>query len=83
MVTQKDVTVIDKDKIPVGRVVGTYTFLRDMGKALAKGQALQVPVADASEAKKVTGRWRAYFKGRAHSNREVKGDKITVFLSLD
>jgi len=81
MVSQKDVTVIDKDKVPAGKLVGTYTFLRDMGGTLEKDKAIQVTAKDAAEAKKIQNRWRAYFKGVAHSRKEVlPGGKITVYL---
>lgn len=84
MVNKKDVTVIDKDKVPAGKQVGEYTFLRDMGKTLTKDQALQLKAQDAGEAKKIQNRWRAYFKKEARTRREVLTDgKITVYLWLE
>lgn len=84
MVTKKDVLVIDKAAVPKARLVGSYTFLRDMGKALEKKQALQIKVADATEAKKVQSRWRSYFKGNAHSRKEAQPDNtLIVYLWLE
>lgn len=84
MVSQKDTVIIDKDKVPGVRLVGAYTFLRDMGKTLAKDKAIQLVAADATEAKKIQNRWRAYFKGKAHSRKEVSPEgKITLYLWLD
>lgn len=84
MVSQKDTTIIDKAKVPAGKVVGTFTFLRDIGKTLAKDKAVQLTAGDAAEAKKVQNRWRAYFKGTAHSRKEALPDgKITVYLWLE
>ncbi len=81
MIDRKDVAVIDKDKVPAGKLVGAYTFLRDMGKTLEKDKAIQVTAKDAAEAKKIQNRWRAYFKGNAHSRKEARPDgKITVYL---
>lgn len=81
MVSRKDVLLIDKDKVPAGKLVGTYTFLRDMGKLLEKDKAIQLTAKDTAEAKKVQNRWRAYFKGTAHSRKEVLPDgKVTVYL---
>jgi len=81
MVSRKDVLIIDKDKVPAGKLVGTYTFLRDMGKTLEKDKAIQTTAKDAAEAKKIQNRWRAYFKGVAHSRKEVLPDgKVTIYL---
>ncbi|GAI15663.1 unnamed protein product [marine sediment metagenome] len=35
MVSKKDVTIVDRDKVPPGKLVGAYTFLRDMGNILS------------------------------------------------
>ncbi len=81
MVNAKDVNIIDKDKVPAGKLVGTYTFLRDMGKTLEKDKAIQVKAKDAAEAKKVQNRWRAYFKGESHTRHEAQSDgSVLVFL---
>jgi len=83
MVEQKDANVIDKTKVPAGRAIGAYTFLRDMGKKLTKSQAIEVSVKDTPEASKVQNRWRSYFKKDAHSRRETQANgKITVYLWL-
>lgn len=84
MVTKNDTLVIDKSKVPTGKVVGTFTFLRDMGKALPNDKAIQVKAGDAAEAKKIQNRWRSYFKKQGKSRREVQPDnKILVFLWLE
>lgn len=83
MVNRKDATIIALDKVPPSKLVGTYTFLRDMGKGLAKDQAIQLTANDATEAKKVQNRWRSYFKGKAHSKKETTNGKITVYLWLE
>lgn len=84
MVEKKDTLIIDKSKVPAGKLVGAFTFLRDMGKTLATEKAIQIKTEDAPEAKKVQNRWRAYFKGKAHSRREVQPDgKIIVYLWLE
>lgn len=84
MVNQQDLVIIDKAKMPAGKVIGQYTFLRDAGKKLADNKAILVKAADAPEAKKIQSRWRAYFKGNAHSRKEVSPDgKITVYLWLE
>ncbi|GAH45298.1 unnamed protein product [marine sediment metagenome] len=81
MVSKENIIIIDKDKVPPGRLVGTYTFLRDMGKTLEKDKAIQLTAKDAAEAKKVQNRWRAYYKGVAHSRKEeLPSGKITVYL---
>lgn len=81
MERRKDVLIIDKDKVPAGKLVGTYTFLRDMGKTLEKDKAIQLTAKDATEAKRIQNRWRAYFKGIAHSRKEAQPDgKITIYL---
>lgn len=83
MITQKDILTVDKDRVPLGKLVGAYAFLKDMGKALEGNKALQVPVEDATEAKTIQRRWRAYFKKEAHSRRQVQPDgKITLYLWL-
>ncbi len=78
MVSQKDITIIEKGKIPAGKLIGTYTFLRDVGKTLEKDKAIQVMAKDVAEAKKVQNRWRAYFKGTAHSRKEVQSNKTVI-----
>lgn len=83
MASQKDATIIDKTSIPAGKVIGTFTFLRDMGKTLAKNKAIQVTAEDAQEAKKIQNRWRSYFKNEARTRKEIKDDKITVYLWLE
>ena len=81
MVSKENVTVIDKDKVPAGKLVGTYTFLRDMGKILEGDKAIQLTASNAAETKKIQNRWRAYFKGVAHSRKEVLPDgKVTIYL---
>lgn len=84
MTSQKDATIIDKNKVPAGKLVGAYTFLRDMGKTLEKDKAIQIKTGDAAEAKKIQNRWRAYFKKEARTRREVQPDgKIMVYLWLE
>lgn len=83
MVTKKDVHIINKSDVPAGRLIGQYTFLRDIGKTLSKDKAIEIVAKDAAEAKKIQNRWRAYFKGNTRSQREVQPDgKIKVYLSL-
>ena len=84
MIDVKDASIIEKSKVPAGKVTGTYTFLKDMGEKLSKEQAISVKAGDVAEAKKVQNRWRSYFKGKAHSRRELLPDgKATVYLWLD
>lgn len=84
MVSQKDALVIDKAKVPVGKVVGTYTFLRDMGKTLEKNEAIKITAPSQPDAKKIQTRWRAYFKGAAHSRKEALPEgKVLVYLWLE
>ena len=85
MVEKNNATVIQKKTIPVGGVVGTFTFLRDMGKKLKEEEAISVKADDASEAKKIQNRWRAYFKSNAHSRKEATLDdgKVIVYLWLE
>ena len=81
MVSKNDVTVIDKAKVPAGKLVGTYTFLRDIGKTLEKDKAIQLTASNAAEAKKIQNRWRAYFKSNAHSRKELPlNGKVTIYL---
>lgn len=84
MVSKKDTVIIDKEKVPAAKVAGSYTFLRDMGKALEKDKAIQVNCLNAVEAKKVQNRWRAYFKKEACTRREIQPDgRIIVYLWLE
>lgn len=84
MLDQKSVSVVNKKQVPPGKVTGSFTFLRDKGKNLAKDQALQIKVEDAKAAKQVQSRWRAYFKGKAHSRRDIQPDgSIMVYLWLE
>lgn len=84
MTDQKDALVIAKADVPTGKVVGTYTFLRDMGKTLGNDKAIQVKATDSGEAKKVQNRWRAYFKKEAKTRKEVQADgKVLVYLWLE
>ena len=83
MITEKDAVVIDKSAIPTGKLIGKYTFLRDMGKTLAKEKAIQITTTDAKEAKKIQNRWRSYFKMQGKSRREIQPDsKIVIHLWL-
>lgn len=83
MVNQEDATIISLDKVPPSKLVGAYTFLRDMGKVLGKNEAIQLTATDAIEARKVQNRWRSYFKGKAHSKKETTNGKITIYLWLE
>lgn len=83
MAGQKDITIIDKSKIPVGKVKGTYTFLRDTGETLASNKAILITTTDVTEAKRIQNRWRSYFKSEARTRKEVKDNKITVYLWLE
>jgi len=83
MATKKDATIIEKASIPAGKVVGTFTFLREMGETLTENKAIAITATDVQEAKKIQNRWRAYFKMEAKTRKEVKGDKITVYLWLE
>jgi len=81
MVDKKNVTVIPKEQVPGAKLVGEYTFLRDMGKDLKDEQAIQVKTKDTTEAKRVQNRWRAYFKSEAHTRKEVQKDgSVIVYL---
>lgn len=81
MVSQKDATIIGRADVPAGRIVATYTFLRDMGKTLEKDKAIRIKAADATEAKKIQNRWRAYFKKEARTRKDVRPDgTVMVFL---
>ena len=81
MVTKNDAKVIKRTEIPA-RVSVRLAWLKTMGKSLAKGEAIEVPVADKAEARKIQGRWRAYMgKGKAHSRRLTEDNgKITLYL---
>ncbi|GAI82962.1 unnamed protein product [marine sediment metagenome] len=84
MVSKKDTVIIDKGKVPAAKLVGSYTFLRDMGKALKDDEAIKVNCLNAVEAKKIQNRWRAYFKKEACTRREIQPDgKIIVYLWLE
>jgi len=84
MLDKKSVSVIQKKQVPPGKVTGSFTFLREMGKDLAKDKALQIKAEDAKAAKQVQSRWRAYFKGTAHSRRDIQLDgTIMVYLWLE
>lgn len=81
MIDPKSATIIPKDKVPEGKLISKYTFLRDMGAKLTKEQAIQLKADDATEAKRIQSRWRSYFKKNGHSRREVFPDgKIMVYL---
>jgi len=81
VVDKKNVTIIEKDKVPGVKLVGEYTFLRDMGKGLKDEQAIQIKVKEAPEAKKIQNRWRAYFKGKAHTRKETQPDgSLLIYL---
>jgi len=81
MVSKDNVTIIGKDKVPAGKLVGTYTFLRDIGETLEDNKAIQLTTSNTAEAKKIQNRWRAYFKKNSHSRKEVlPNSKVTVYL---
>lgn len=83
MSDKRNALIIDKDKVPAGKIIGAFTFLRDMGETLGKNKAIQIEASDAQEAKKIQSRWRIYFKGRGHSRKQVSDDKITIYLWLE
>ncbi len=84
MVSQKDATIVGKAEVPAGRMVATYTFLRDMGKTLKKDKAIRIKATDATSAKKIQNRWRAYFKKGARTRKDVQADgSVLVFLWIE
>ena len=81
MSTREDASIVSMDKLPAPRIIGAYTFLRDMGKTLTKGKAIEIRADDAAEAKKIQNRWRAYFKGEAHTRKAAQPDgKVILYL---